>query len=48
MKKHVGTGKEVKKIEVRGANKVKVTYADLSSEEMDRKAYDLLIREVKS
>ena len=47
MKKHIGTGKVVKKTEWLGANKVKITYADLSSEEMDRKCYEQVIREVK-
>lgn len=47
MKKHIGTGKVVKKSEWLGANKVKVTYSDLSSEELTRQAYDQVIREVK-
>lgn len=47
MKKHIGTGKVVKKSEWLGANKVKVTYSDLSSEELTRHAYDQVIREVK-
>ena len=47
MKKHIGTGKVVKKSEWLEANKVKVTYTDLSSEELTRQAYDQVIREVK-
>ena len=47
MKKHIGTGKVVKKSEWLGTNKVKVTYTDLSSEELTRQAYDQVIREVK-
>lgn len=48
MKKHIGTGKTVKKTEWSGANKVKVTYSDFSSEEMSRQAYKQVIREVRT
>ena len=47
MRKHIGTGKVVKKSEWLAANKVKVTYSDLSSEELTRQAYEQVIREVK-
>lgn len=47
MKKHIGTGKVVKKSEWLGANKVKITYTDLSSEELTRQAYEQVIREVR-
>lgn len=47
MKKHIGTGKVVKKSEWLAANKVKVTYSDLSSEELTRQAYEQVIREVR-
>ena len=47
MKKHIGTGKVVKKSEWLGVNKVKVIYSDLSSEELTRQAYEQVIREVR-